>query len=98
MASHRKRKILWSGPALDDLREIRQYVSRDKPAVAKRLAGTIRQKVLRLADHPHSGRVVPELADLGYREIIVSPYRIIYAVQKNRVVILRVWHGRRELG
>ncbi len=93
----KKHKILWTGPALDDLREIRDYISLDKPEAAKKLAKTIREKVLRLQDHPLSGRIVPEMAELGYREVIVAPYRIVYEVQKNRVVILRVWHGKREM-
>ena len=91
----RKRKLLWSGLALDDLKEMREYVSRDKPAAARKLAQSIKKSVLRLRDHPLSGRVVPELSHLGYREVIVAPYRIIYEVQPTRVVILRVWHGRR---
>ena len=93
----RKHKILWTGPALDDLRGIRDYVSQDDPAAAKRLAEKIRNGVLRLADHPLSGRVVPELSGLDYREVIIAPYRIVYAVKKDKVIILRVWHGRREL-
>jgi addiction module RelE/StbE family toxin len=91
-----KQKILWTGPALDDLRDIRNYVSRNDPAAAKRLAEKIRNGVLRLADHPSSGRVVPELSGLDYREVIIAPYRIVYAAKKDKVIILRVWHGRRE--
>jgi toxin ParE1/3/4 len=93
----RKKKILWTSPALDDLRNIRDYVSQDDPAAAKRLAEQIRKGVLRLADHQLSGRVVPELSGIDYREVIVAPYRIVYAVKKDKVIILRVWHGRREL-
>ncbi len=52
--------ILWSGPALSDLREIKDYISYDKPAAAKRLAKRISQRVLDLAVHPRSGREVPE--------------------------------------
>ena len=91
-------KLLWTGPAIEDLRQIRDYVSLDKPLAAKKLAKSIRAKVGRLKEHPGSGRLVPELAGLGYREVIVPPYRIVYQVQKKRVVILRVWHGRRPLG
>ena len=93
----RKKKIFWTGPALDDLGDIRDYVSQDDPAAAKRLAEKIRSGVLRLADHPLSGRVVPELSGLDYREVIVAPYRIVYAVKRDKVIILRVWHGRREM-
>jgi toxin ParE1/3/4 len=92
----RKKTILWTGPALDDLQDIRDYVSRDDPAAAIRLAQKIRNGVLRLASHPLSGRVVPELSGLDYREVIIAPYRIVYAVKKDKVIILRVWHGRRE--
>ena len=91
-----RHKILWTGPALDDPRDIREYVSRDDPSAAKGLADKIRKGVLRLADLPLSGRVVPELAGLNYREVIVSPYRIVYVAKQNRVIILRVWHGRSE--
>ena len=92
----KKRNVLWSGPALDDLREIREYVSRDKPMAASKLAQSIRKSVLRLATQPRSGRVVPELRECGYREVIVTPYRIVYEVQDDRVLILRVWHSRRK--
>ena len=92
----RKHKLLWTGPALGDLREICDYVSRDNPSAAKKLASSIREAVLRLQRHPHSGRVVPELPALGYREVIVAPYRIVYTIAEN-VVVLRVWHGRRAM-
>jgi len=96
-AMAKRYKLLWTGPALEDLREIRQYVSLDNPRAAKKLAQSIETSVLRLKDHPLSGRTVPELAHQGYREVLVAPYRIVYEVQKNRVVILKVWHGRRSL-
>jgi toxin ParE1/3/4 len=83
-------RLFWTGPALLDLEEIRRYVSLDKPSAARQLAESIRKKVLRLKAHPLSGRKVPELAELGYREIVVAPYRIIYEVRDKSVVILRV--------
>jgi addiction module RelE/StbE family toxin len=89
--------IYWSGPALNDLRSIKDYVSRDKPKAARHLAERISRSVLDLADFPESGRSVPEFPGAGYREVIVTPYRIIYEVTEDRVVVLRVWHGRRDL-
>lgn len=49
----------------------------------------------RLADFPLSGRVVPEIASNQIREIILSPYRIIYKVHGNTCDILSVRHSRR---
>lgn len=93
----RKRKILWTGPALDDLRAIKEYVSNDRPEAARRLAEDLRKAVGRLADFPLSGRSVPEFPRTDLREMIVAPYRIVYAASNRDVVIVRVWHGRREI-
>jgi plasmid stabilization system protein ParE len=54
--------------------------------------------VLLLREQPLLGRAVPELQPRPYRELIVPPYRIVYEVEPRRVLVLRVWHGRRELG
>ncbi len=91
------RAILWSGPALEDLRQIRSWVARERPDAAKRLATRIRERVEALADLPMSGRVVPEIGIETYREVIVRPYRVIYEVREIDVFILRVWHSRRDL-
>ena len=88
--------LLWSGTALDDLRSIRDYVSRDRPQAARRLARRLQDRVVALRDHPELGRTVPELPRTGYREVQVPPYRIVYEVVEDRVVILRVWDARRS--
>lgn len=93
-----KKKVLWTGPALRDLEEMRDWISRDNPTAARRLAQRIRDAVKRVQQQPESGRVVPELAASVYREVVVAPYRIIYTVRDNSLVVLRVWHGKRDLG
>ncbi len=90
-------RVLWTDLALDDLRSIQRYISYDKPEAAKKLAGRIRQRIENLTSHPLSGRSVPELPGTGYREVIVTPYRIVYEVEEKQLRVLRVWHGRREL-
>ncbi len=91
------RPILWTGPALADLREIREWVERDSPDAARRFAAKIRERVDELARFPSSGRVVPEIGIDRYREIIVRPYRVIYEIRDDDIVILRVRHSRRDL-
>ena len=94
----KKFEILWTGPALADLREIRDHIKADgRPMAGKKLANRIREGVLQLETFPRSGREVPEFPGAGYRELIISSYRIIYELTDNRVVVLRVWHGRRDL-
>jgi addiction module RelE/StbE family toxin len=92
----RKRPVFWTGPALDDLRAIHAHVSRDRPEAAKRLGRRLKESVLVLRDHPEIGRRVPELAGTGYREVIEPPYRVVYEVGEDRIVVLRVWHSSRS--
>src|SRR6185295_4046486 len=67
------------------------------PRRRKALAERIRTSVLRPRELPDSGRVVPELDPRVYREVVVPPYRIIDALRAHEVLILRVWHGKRDL-
>jgi toxin ParE1/3/4 len=46
---------------------------------------------------PQIGRIVPEVTRPDLREVIFRGYRIVYFVQDNEVVILRVVHGSRDL-
>ena len=80
-----------------DLVEIREWVERDSPEAARRLAAKIRDRVNDLAAFPSSGRIVPEIGIERYREVIVRPYRVIYEIRENDLVILRIRHSRRDL-
>lgn len=47
------------------------------------------------------GRIVPELRPLGengYREVIEAPWRLIHDVEAQRVRIIAIVDGRRDLG
>ena len=90
-------EIVWSALARTRLREIRDYVARDKPEAAERLAIRIVVMVETLRSHPHLGRVGSEA---GIRELVIgrTPYIVLYRAQAQRAIILTIWHGaqRRE--
>ena len=91
--------IAWTGPALEDLHQIHQFIARDSRQYAGIMVRRIRTAVARLGHFPKSGRVVPELPDSQYREILVGPYRVIYRHSEERdiVLVLAVIHGNRLL-
>ena len=95
----RHHALTWTGPALQNLLEITQYIKADNPEAARRFGKKIKEKVSRLARFPYSGRFVPEFPASGLREVIVSDYRIIYRVvsAKQQVEILTVRHGAQLL-
>jgi addiction module RelE/StbE family toxin len=89
--------VRWTQHALDDLRDIHDFIARDSPRAAESLVDRLLTATERLATFPESGRVVPEFPELTYREIIVSSYRALYRQEENAVWIAAVIHGRRHL-
>ncbi|MBI4483118.1 MAG: type II toxin-antitoxin system RelE/ParE family toxin [Acidobacteria bacterium] len=88
-------EVKWTPQALDDLEAICLFIARDAPQVAAVFAQSAFRATDRLVDFPRSGRVVPELHDQNFREIILGNYRLIYRIQRHEVQILTVHHGAR---
>lgn len=90
-------KINWSPQAIDDLRSVTEFIALDNPLAAERVGPAIFHQTDLLIEHPLLGRMVPERKDPKIRELIQSPYRIIYRVEEDEklVEIMRIWHGAR---
>jgi len=50
-----------------------------------------------IATFPESGRMVPEYEAPDIREVIESPYRIIYRIKVDQIDVLAVVHGAQLL-
>jgi plasmid stabilization system protein ParE len=90
-------RIVWSSLAVRKVLDEARYIARDRPNAAERWADSIFEAALPLAQHPHQGRTVPELARVEIRELIHRGYRIIYRLDQEAVLILTVRHSRRLL-
>ncbi len=90
-------KIIWSPLAIDRVAEIAEYIAQDSPNSAQKWVESIFQVAERLENFPKSGRIVPEIMQDDFREIIHGNYRIIYRLQTEIVSILTVRHGRQIL-
>ncbi len=94
--------VQWTQTAVDDLLSIIDYVAdRDGADTAEHLYGQITRDLASLETMPFRCRVVPELQAEGidgYRELLVGPYRLMFAVRGAEVVLLTVLDGRRDLG
>lgn len=89
--------VRWTVGAREDLREIVAFISKDLAVYAATFAGRIVAAVERLRSHPRLGRIVPEYDDEAIREIIVGNYRIAYRIRRQRIGIIAVVHGSRDL-
>ena len=77
---------------------IRKFIANDSDVYADLVVTRLVEAVERLELFPRSGRIVPELADPQLREIIESPYRVVYRFFDERVEVLTVFRASRLLG
>jgi toxin ParE1/3/4 len=90
-------KIVWSPLALERASEIVDYIAQDKPSAAINWIDTVFLKVELLALSPEIGRVVPEIGNIQFRELIYGNYRIIYRFYKKQIFVLTIRHGKQIL-
>ena len=90
-------KITWSPLAIDCVAEIAKYIAQDSSNSAQKWVESIFKVVERLVQFPKSERIVPEIMQDDFREIIYGNYRIIYRLQSESISILTVRHGRQLL-
>jgi plasmid stabilization system protein ParE len=86
--------------AQGDLQAIVEFIAADDPGAARRVLDQLATSCAALKKMPERGRVVPELAAVGlatYRELVVSPWRVIYRISGLTVFVLAVVDGRRNL-
>ncbi|MFB3922112.1 MAG: type II toxin-antitoxin system RelE/ParE family toxin [Terriglobia bacterium] len=86
-------QIVWTEQAISDLAEVEEYIERDKPEAAERVANHLLSSVEHLAEFPSLGS---QGRRPGTRELVVTPYIITYRLKLDRLEILSVWHGRRK--
>jgi toxin ParE1/3/4 len=95
-----KYQVVWSNIAENDLRNIIEYIADDSPPNALKIFKSIKQKISSLTTFPERGRIVPELRDQGilqYRELVISPWRILYRISEMKVFVLSVLDSRRNI-
>jgi toxin ParE1/3/4 len=93
--------VFLTDDAACDLEELYAYIERhDVPEKANYVLEQIEQAFTSLAENPHRGNFPGELLEIGlreYREIFFKPYRIIYRVITEKVYILVIADGRRDM-
>lgn len=63
-------QLIWTELAIEDLRSIHDYISRDSKRYADRFIEKIFKRVEQLEALPNSGRIVPEFSYTKIRELI----------------------------
>ncbi|PYT55902.1 MAG: type II toxin-antitoxin system RelE/ParE family toxin [Acidobacteria bacterium] len=94
--AERRRAVIWTPGARDDLDEIITYIAKDSLPSALAFLEEALQTAESLATLSERGRVVPELNDPIVRELFIKRYRLLYEIHEQEVHVLAVLHGARE--
>lgn len=90
-------RIVWLTKANNDLIDIYNYISKDSIYYPMKTVNEIINKVEILRIFPYSGRILNDIVNEEYRELIYKSYRIIYKIKISTIYIHRVWHSAREI-
>jgi len=88
-------RVRWTTTAAGDLAHIVEYIRKDDPAAARRVAQAIVGGVAGLRTFPSRGRI-------GFventRELVCtpSPYIAVYQIIGDHVQVLRIRHGAQD--
>jgi len=93
--------VIWSEDASLDLVDIVLYIKiHSGKEIAKGIYTRIKSKINNIVDFPKAGMSVPELVDIGIidiYQIIISPWKIYYKIIEDKIMILSVIDGKRNL-
>lgn len=90
-------QIKWSRKAKEQASKIVAFIRKDNPQAAQKWISEVLLSIKTIPSNPFRGRVVPEIEDPIYREILRGNYRIIYKVTGQYVFILTIHHSKRLL-
>lgn len=90
-----ERQVIWTAPAVENLKVIRSYIARDNPIAATSFGLELFKSTRNLGRFPLSGRVFHEDEEGQVRELIYRGYRIFYQERGAIVEVLHVRHGAR---
>ena len=85
------REIIWAEPAWRDLETAADFIGRDSESYASAFVQRVMESATFLTEFA-------EIGDETIRELLVNPYRLIYEISDDQVLILALIQGARRTG
>ncbi len=93
-------KIVFSDEAVNDLKEIKAYISEDlcNEIAAKNTVSEIIKQIGILERFPNTGTLLSSIikVDTDYRFLICGNYTAFYKTDSSNVYIMRILYGKRD--
>ncbi len=93
-------RVEWAEAAVRDLDSLAGFLATRSERDAERIVALVERRAATLESSPTRGRIVPELSRFGmqtWRELIVRPWRVVYRIEGDVVMVLALFDGRRDL-
>lgn len=90
-------KVHWTDTAAGQLDAIYNYIAQDSRQYARRVVYRLIRRSHQIADHPFSGRKVPEYDVKQVREVIEGSYRILYHIKSDQIDVIAIIHGAMDI-
>ncbi|MES9962531.1 MAG: type II toxin-antitoxin system RelE/ParE family toxin [Candidatus Sedimenticola sp. 20ELBAFRAG] len=91
-------EILITKSAFNDFETIKKYyLEEGVPHIGDEFVVAIIAHIQTLEQHPDIGRLVPEFNNQKIRELIHSPFRVVYMREKSSIHVVRIWRSERVL-
>ena len=94
------RSLKFSPDSLNDLKEIKQYISEDlvNEKSAQKIVNSILEKVKMLTFFPYSGALLSTTINIQvpYRFLVCGNYTAFYKIENDEVYIMRILYNKRN--
>jgi plasmid stabilization system protein ParE len=89
-------RVVLSGEAKADLREIGLFIARDNKTRARSFVRELQAKAHDAANMPRVFPLIPRYEHYGIRRRPYRDYLILYRIEDIRISIVRILHGARD--
>ena len=89
-------KIIFTPESISDLKYLREFIAKNSPEAANKIAKTLLTEINKLKIFPNLGIEVKKAKSNMIRDLILGDYIVRYLVLKETIHILRIWHHKED--
>ena len=88
--------VVWRKKAISELDSIYKYICKDSPQNAILVFNSVLNLVESLPNFPLKFPIEPILNQINIRFAVLWSYKIVYLIEKNEIIILRVFNTKQK--
>jgi len=90
-------QVIWTEIATQELEAIAVFLNEYSESYAKAVVKRLYERTGQLAGFPEMGRIIPEINNPRFRELIEGNYRLMYEVlNEDLILVQRIIHQSRN--